>query len=107
MALRLCPHPNTKTNGETHTAILNSLQVKANASLKRILIRFDYFCLFKKILLSSQIIAFATTPDGYTPELPLPLIIKIEDENDNYPIFTEETYIFTVAENCGVGEYSL
>ncbi|XP_015986696.2 desmocollin-2 isoform X2 [Rousettus aegyptiacus] len=52
---------------------------------------------------SFEIIAFATTPDGYTPELPLPLIIKIEDENDNYPIFTEETYIFTVAENCGVG----
>lgn len=52
---------------------------------------------------SFEIIAFATTPDGYTPELPLPLLIKIEDENDNYPIFTEETYIFTVGENCRVG----
>uniref|UniRef100_A0A8C6W5H5 Desmocollin 2 n=1 Tax=Nannospalax galili TaxID=1026970 RepID=A0A8C6W5H5_NANGA len=52
---------------------------------------------------SSQLTAFATTPDGYTPEYPLPLIIKIEDENDNYPIFTETTYSFTVFENCRVG----
>ncbi|XP_053427765.1 desmocollin-2 isoform X2 [Nycticebus coucang] len=52
---------------------------------------------------SFEIIAFATTPDGYTPERPLPLLIKIEDENDNYPIFTETTYIFTVSENCRVG----
>ncbi|KAL4682587.1 hypothetical protein H8959_002142 [Pygathrix nigripes] len=51
----------------------------------------------------TKIIAFATTPDGYTPELPLSLIIKIEDENDNYPIFTEETYTFTIFENCRVG----
>ncbi|XP_062932871.1 desmocollin-2 isoform X1 [Cynocephalus volans] len=52
---------------------------------------------------SFELIAFATTPDGYTPELPLPLIIKIEDENDNYPIFTETTYIFTIFENCKIG----
>ncbi|XP_058412921.1 desmocollin-2 isoform X4 [Diceros bicornis minor] len=52
---------------------------------------------------SFELIAFATTPDGYTPELPLPLVIKIEDENDNYPIFTEKTYIFKVAENSRVG----
>ncbi|XP_012512067.1 PREDICTED: desmocollin-2 isoform X1 [Propithecus coquereli] len=52
---------------------------------------------------SFEIVAFATTPDGYTPELPLPMVIKIEDENDNYPIFTETTYIFTVSENCRVG----
>ncbi|XP_023569844.1 desmocollin-2 isoform X2 [Octodon degus] len=52
---------------------------------------------------SFQLVAFATTPDGYTPELPLPLVIKVEDENDNYPIFTETTYIFTVFENCRVG----
>ncbi|XP_007951634.1 desmocollin-2 [Orycteropus afer afer] len=52
---------------------------------------------------SFELIAFAITPDGYTPELPLPLIIKIEDENDNAPIFTETTYIFTVSENCRVG----
>ncbi|XP_005612872.2 desmocollin-2 isoform X2 [Equus caballus] len=52
---------------------------------------------------SFELIAFATTPDGYTPELPLPLVIKIEDENDNYPIFTETTYMFTVSENSRVG----
>ncbi|XP_075389358.1 desmocollin-2 [Tenrec ecaudatus] len=52
---------------------------------------------------SFELIAFATTPDGYTPELPLTLLIKIEDENDNYPIFTEETYSFTIFENCRVG----
>ncbi|XP_058133556.1 desmocollin-2 isoform X1 [Dasypus novemcinctus] len=52
---------------------------------------------------SFELIAFATTPDGYTPELPLTLLIKIEDENDNYPIFTETTYIFTISENCRIG----
>uniref|UniRef100_A0A8C5KY19 Desmocollin 2 n=1 Tax=Jaculus jaculus TaxID=51337 RepID=A0A8C5KY19_JACJA len=52
---------------------------------------------------SFELTAFATTPDGYTPEYPLPLLIKIEDENDNYPIFTETTYSFTVFENCKVG----
>lgn len=56
------------------------------------------------ILLSSQIVAFAATPDGYHPEFPLPLLIRIEDENDNYPIFTNSTYIFTIAEHSRVGE---
>lgn len=52
---------------------------------------------------SFELTAFATTPDGYTPEYPLPLIIKVEDENDNAPIFTETTYTFMVLENCKVG----
>lgn len=52
---------------------------------------------------SFEIVAFATTPDGYNQEFPLPLVIKIEDENDNYPIFTEEIYIFTVAEGSRIG----
>lgn len=52
---------------------------------------------------SFEITAFATTPDGYTPESPLPLLIRVEDENDNYPIFTEEVYTFTVLENSKVG----
>ena len=59
------------------------------------------------ILPCSQIVALAITPDGYTPEQPLPLIIKVEDENDNPPIFTETTYIFTIAEHSRVGEYPL
>ncbi|KAM5305039.1 desmocollin-2-like isoform 1-T1 [Glossophaga mutica] len=50
-----------------------------------------------------QLVALAITPDGYYPERPLPLIIKVEDENDNHPIFTEATYIFTVAEHSRVG----
>ncbi|XP_059974242.1 desmocollin-2 isoform X1 [Mesoplodon densirostris] len=52
---------------------------------------------------SFELVAFATTQDGYTPEYPLPLLIRIEDENDNFPIFTETTYIFNVSENCRVG----
>uniref|UniRef100_A0A8C3YN34 Desmocollin 2 n=1 Tax=Catagonus wagneri TaxID=51154 RepID=A0A8C3YN34_9CETA len=52
---------------------------------------------------SFELVAFATTPDGYTPEYPLTLVIRIEDENDNYPIFTETKYIFKVSENCRVG----
>ncbi|XP_060029633.1 desmocollin-2 isoform X1 [Erinaceus europaeus] len=52
---------------------------------------------------SFEITAFATTPDGYTPELPLPLLIRIEDENDNYPVFTEKVYTFSVLENCRIG----
>ncbi|XP_054579826.1 desmocollin-2 [Eptesicus fuscus] len=52
---------------------------------------------------SFEIVAFAATPDGYHPEFPLPLVIRIEDENDNYPIFTNSTYIFTIAEHSRVG----
>ncbi|GAB1301472.1 Desmocollin-2 [Apodemus speciosus] len=52
---------------------------------------------------SFELTAFATTPDGYTPEYPLPLLIKIEDENDNYPIFTQTVYSFTVLENSPIG----
>ncbi|CAH7093411.1 Dsc2 [Phodopus roborovskii] len=52
---------------------------------------------------SFQLTAFALTPDGYTPEYPLTLIIKVEDENDNYPIFTKTLYSFTVLENSAVG----
>lgn len=57
------------------------------------------------MFLSSQLVAFATTPDGYTPEYPLTLVIRIEDENDNAPIFTETSYSFEVFENSRVGEY--
>nr|XP_048298635.1 desmocollin-2 isoform X2 [Myodes glareolus] len=52
---------------------------------------------------SFELTAFATTPDGYTPEYPLTLIIKVEDENDNHPIFTKTTYSFTVLESSAVG----
>ncbi|XP_055414942.1 desmocollin-2 isoform X5 [Bubalus kerabau] len=52
---------------------------------------------------SFELVAFATTPDGYTPEYPLTLVIRIEDENDNAPIFTETSYSFEVFENSRVG----
>nr|XP_030732322.1 desmocollin-2 isoform X1 [Globicephala melas] len=57
----------------------------------------------REIYPSFELVAFATTKDGYTPEYPLTLLIRIEDENDNFPIFTETTYIFNVTENCRVG----
>ncbi|KAG8516772.1 Desmocollin-2, partial [Galemys pyrenaicus] len=50
-----------------------------------------------------ELTAFAITPDGYTPELPLPLLIRVEDENDNHPIFTEKLYTFSICESCKVG----
>ncbi|XP_030782078.1 desmocollin-1 isoform X2 [Rhinopithecus roxellana] len=46
---------------------------------------------------------YATTADGYAPEYPLPLIIKIEDDNDNAPYFEHKMTIFTVPENCRSG----
>lgn len=51
-----------------------------------------------------QLIAYASTQDGYSADLPLPLPIRIEDENDNKPIFTEELYKFEVPESSRYGE---
>ncbi|XP_068955945.1 desmocollin-1 isoform X2 [Petaurus breviceps papuanus] len=51
---------------------------------------------------SFQITGYATTPDGYSTDLPLPLLIKVEDDNDNAPCF-EEIVTFNVIENCRVG----
>lgn len=52
----------------------------------------------------SQLIAYASTADGYSADLPLPLPIRVEDENDNYPIFTEEVYNFEVLESSRHGK---
>ncbi|XP_074133201.1 desmocollin-2-like isoform X1 [Sminthopsis crassicaudata] len=52
---------------------------------------------------SYGLIAYASTPDGYSVDLPLFLEIKIEDENDNYPIFTENPYQFEILENSAAG----
>uniref|UniRef100_A0A8C5SQA9 Cadherin domain-containing protein n=1 Tax=Laticauda laticaudata TaxID=8630 RepID=A0A8C5SQA9_LATLA len=46
-----------------------------------------------------QLICYAMTPDGYTPEIPLIHIIKIEDDNDNTPEFEYNIYTFHVPEN--------
>lgn len=51
-----------------------------------------------------QLIAYASTADGYSADLPLPLPIKVEDENDNYPLFTEAIYNFEVPESSRLGK---
>lgn len=50
-----------------------------------------------------EIICYAKTVDGYTPELPLKHVIRIGDDNDNPPVFNPETCTFTVVENCRTG----
>uniref|UniRef100_A0A672TVT0 Cadherin domain-containing protein n=1 Tax=Strigops habroptila TaxID=2489341 RepID=A0A672TVT0_STRHB len=52
---------------------------------------------------SFQIICFATTPDGYSPEVPLVHTIRIEDDNDNAPYFTQDLFEFSVPENSKPG----
>ncbi|XP_075272373.1 desmocollin-2 isoform X2 [Opisthocomus hoazin] len=52
---------------------------------------------------SFQIICFATTPDGYSPEVPLVHTIRIEDDNDNAPYFTQDVFEFCVPENSKPG----
>ncbi|ELW64622.1 desmocollin-1 [Tupaia chinensis] len=49
------------------------------------------------------IYGYATTPDGYAPEYPLPLVFKVEDDNDNAPYFENKVTIFSVPENCRTG----
>ncbi|KAI4532713.1 hypothetical protein MG293_017121 [Ovis ammon polii] len=49
------------------------------------------------------IYAYATTADGYAPEYPLPLVFKVEDDNDNAPYFENKVTVFTVPENCRTG----
>ncbi|XP_025024717.1 desmocollin-1-like, partial [Python bivittatus] len=50
-----------------------------------------------------QLICYAMTSDGYTPEIPLVHIIKIEDDNDNAPEFEYNIYTFHVLENSRIG----
>ncbi|XP_006899625.1 PREDICTED: desmocollin-3 [Elephantulus edwardii] len=50
-----------------------------------------------------DLIAYASTADGYSADLPLPLPIRVEDENDNYPIFTQNTYNFEILESSRLG----
>ncbi|KAG8516771.1 Desmocollin-1, partial [Galemys pyrenaicus] len=47
--------------------------------------------------------AYATTVDGYAPEYPLPLLFKVEDDNDNAPYFENKVTLFSVPENCRSG----
>ncbi|XP_074843349.1 desmocollin-2-like isoform X2 [Carettochelys insculpta] len=52
---------------------------------------------------SFTIVCYANTPDGYSPEVPLLHKIKIEDDNDNAPCFTQDIYHFVVPEHCKPG----
>ncbi|NP_001089205.1 desmocollin 3 S homeolog precursor [Xenopus laevis] len=50
-----------------------------------------------------NLIGFANTLDGYSPEAPLNIVIKVEDSNDNAPIFVEEAFCIEVAEHTKQG----
>uniref|UniRef100_A0A5F9DIE2 Desmocollin 3 n=1 Tax=Oryctolagus cuniculus TaxID=9986 RepID=A0A5F9DIE2_RABIT len=50
-----------------------------------------------------DLVAYASTADGYSADFPLPLPIKVEDENDNHPVFTEAVYNFKVPESSRLG----
>ncbi|KAM3840426.1 desmocollin-2-like isoform 1-T1 [Vipera latastei] len=52
-----------------------------------------------------QIICYAKTLDGYTPEIPLVHLIRIEDDNDNPPIFNPDTVTFSILENSKSGTF--
>lgn len=53
-----------------------------------------------------QLYAYATTADGYAPEYPLPLVFKVEDDNDNAPYFENKVTVFNVPENCRSGKFA-
>ncbi|KAG8442109.1 hypothetical protein GDO86_011053 [Hymenochirus boettgeri] len=48
--------------------------------------------------------AYAKTVDGYSPELPLDINVKVEDANDNAPIFVEEEFCIEVPEQTKAGQ---
>ncbi|XP_048363876.1 desmocollin-1-like isoform X2 [Sphaerodactylus townsendi] len=50
-----------------------------------------------------KIICYARTLDGYTPERPLVHVIRIEDDNDNPPVFNPAVCTFQVYENSRSG----
>ncbi|KAJ1191445.1 hypothetical protein NDU88_000761 [Pleurodeles waltl] len=50
-----------------------------------------------------KMIGYAKTPEGYSPESPLMFVIKIEDDNDNAPQFTEESFCASVYEHSKAG----
>ncbi|XP_004702982.1 desmocollin-3 [Echinops telfairi] len=50
-----------------------------------------------------DLVASASTVDGYSADASLPLPIRVEDENDNHPLFTESTYSFEILESSRLG----
>ncbi|XP_068093406.1 desmocollin-2-like isoform X2 [Hyperolius riggenbachi] len=52
---------------------------------------------------SFQLMVYAKTVDGYSPEFPLDLMVLVEDDNDNAPVFTEQTFCAEVLEHSKAG----
>ncbi|XP_063779714.1 desmocollin-3-like [Pseudophryne corroboree] len=52
---------------------------------------------------SFQMVAYAETKTGYSPEIPLELPVIVEDDNDNAPQFTEELFCAEVLEHSKSG----
>ncbi|MEJ1288822.1 desmocollin 1 [Cricetulus griseus] len=50
----------------------------------------------------TKVYGYATTADGYAPDYPLPLLFKVEDDNDNAPYFETKLTVFSVPENCRI-----
>ncbi|XP_030069625.1 desmocollin-1 [Microcaecilia unicolor] len=46
-----------------------------------------------------KLMGYATTRDKYSPETPLDIIIKIDDDNDNAPVFTEDMFCMNIGEH--------
>ncbi|XP_063307518.1 desmocollin-3-like [Pelobates fuscus] len=49
------------------------------------------------------LMCYARTADGYSPETPLRFTVKVEDMNDNAPLFTEESYCMEILEHSNRG----
>uniref|UniRef100_A0A8C5MD74 Cadherin domain-containing protein n=1 Tax=Leptobrachium leishanense TaxID=445787 RepID=A0A8C5MD74_9ANUR len=52
---------------------------------------------------SYRLMGYAYTHDGYSPDIPVELIIKVEDVNDNAPVFTEEVFCMEILEHSNIG----
>ncbi|XP_053322205.1 desmocollin-3-like [Spea bombifrons] len=50
-----------------------------------------------------NLMGYAKTKDGYSQEMPLDILIKVEDDNDNAPIFTEAAFCMGVYEHSNQG----
>ncbi|KAM8966891.1 desmocollin-2 [Pelodytes ibericus] len=51
-----------------------------------------------------NLIGYADTKDGYSHEYPLDIYIKVEDDNDNPPMFVETAFCMEVYEHSRIGQ---
>ncbi|XP_069477058.1 desmocollin-2 [Ambystoma mexicanum] len=66
-------------------------QIKVNGPVDR-----EEYCEF-------HLIGYAKTKEGYSPESPLLMVVRVEDDNDNAPQFTEESFCTTLYEHSKAG----